>query len=98
MKVVHIATTDFGGAAQGMLNLHFALLNEGVDSTILVAEKTSNIESVYRMEPNYQLFIWSRNRLIRKVQKILRKRGKLKTTPEYWYDRIRLIGTPNHTI
>lgn len=98
MKIVHIATTDFGGAARGMLNLHYALLNEGVDSAILVAEKTSNIESVYTMEPNFQLFNWSRNKLIRKGQKILRRRGKLKTTPEYWLDRIRLVNTPNHNI
>lgn len=98
MKVVHIATTDFGGAAQGMLNLHFALLNEGVNSTILVVEKSTNIESVHKMEPNYQLFVWSKNRLLRKGQKILRRRGILKTPPEYWYDRIRLIDTPNHNI
>lgn len=98
MKVVHIATTDFGGAAQGMLNLHFALLNEGIDSAILVAEKNTNIETVYKMDPNYQLFRWSNNRLVRKGQKILRRRGKLKTTPEYWLDKIGLLDTPNNNI
>ncbi len=96
MKIVHIATTDFGGAAQGMLNLHYALLNQGIDSKILVAEKSTNLESVYTMEPNYQLFNWSANRIVRKSQKILRRRGKLKTTPEYWFDRIKLVDAPNH--
>lgn len=98
MEVVHIATTDFGGAAQGMLNLHHALLERGVDSKILVAEKTTHIDSVYSMEPNHQLFKWSNNRLVRKGQKILRKRGKLKTSPEYWFDKIRLANTSNHNI
>lgn len=98
MKIVHIATTDFGGAAKGLLNLHYALLEQGVDSKILVAEKTTHIDSVYLMEPNYQLFKWSKHRLVKKVQKILRRRGKLKTIPEYWLDRIRLVDTPCHNI
>ena len=98
MEVVHIATTDFGGAAQGMLILHYALLERGVDSKVLVAEKTTNVESVYKMEPNYQLFNWSKNELIKKGQKILRRRGKLKTTSEYWLDKIRLVDTPDHNI
>ena len=89
MKVLHIATTDYGGAAQGLLNLHEALIRQGVDSKVLVAEKRTAMESVYQMEPNYQLFQWSKHKLVRKAQKILRRRGKLKTTTEQWFERMK---------
>lgn len=88
MKVLHVATMDNGGAAQGLLNLHYALLEQGVDSKILVAEKTTNIDTVFLMQPNYRLFKWSNNKVIRKVQKILRRRGKYKTVVEQWKDAI----------
>lgn len=95
MNVIHIATTDFGGAAQGMLNLHYALLERGVNSKILVAEKTTNIGSIYKMEPNFQTFKWSRFNLIRRIQHSFRKRGKLKTVVEYWNDKISIINAPD---
>lgn len=88
MRVVHIATTDFGGAALGLLNLHEALLSLGVESKVLVAQKTTNMDSVVCMEPNHNLFHWSSNKLIRKVQKIMRRRGKLLTKVEQWDTQI----------
>ena len=84
MKVIHIATTDGGGAGIGLLNLHHALLANSIDSRILVAEKTSNENSIVQMMPNYNLFHWSKNKSLRKAQKILRRRGKLKTLVEYY--------------
>lgn len=84
MKIVHIATTDFGGAALGMINLHEALLSLGVESNILVAQKTTQLDSVVCMKPNHNLYQWSNNRIIRKGQKIMRRRGKWLTMVEKW--------------
>lgn len=84
MKIIHIATTESGGAGIGLLNLHKALLAKGVDSKILVRDKTHADDTIQKMQPNYQMFKWSPNKLIHKVQKILRKRGKLLTVVEQW--------------
>ncbi len=98
MKILHVATMDNGGAAQGLLNLHYALLEQGVDSKILVAEKTTNIDTVFLMQPNYRLFKWSNNKVIRKVQKILRRRGKYKTVVEQWKDAIQKASLGHQTV
>ena len=98
MKVLHIATTDFGGAAQGMLNLHYALSIQGIESKILVAKKTTNLDFVYQMEPNINLFIWSKNKLYRRIQYSIRKRGKLRTITEYWNEKINKVSIPNQSI
>lgn len=42
MKVVHLNTSDFGGAAMAAINLHIALLEQGVDSHLLTLNKTRN--------------------------------------------------------
>ena len=41
MKVLHICTTDSGGAGLCCLRIHQALLNQGIDSKVLVMEKSS---------------------------------------------------------
>ena len=82
MKIVHIATTDFGGAALGMLNLHYALLDAGVDSKILVASKATACDMVFQIQPNFDQFHFSKNKIIRKIQKILRKKGYLLSARE----------------
>lgn len=40
MKVVHLNTSDFGGAAVAAINLHLALLEQGVDSHLLTLNRT----------------------------------------------------------
>ncbi|TXI79586.1 MAG: glycosyltransferase [Flavobacteriales bacterium] len=40
MKVVHLNTSDFGGAAMAAINLHRALLAQGVDSHLLTLVRT----------------------------------------------------------
>lgn len=92
MKILHIATTDCGGAAKGMLNLHYALLSQGIDSKILVAEKHGTDDNVYQMTPNYQMFKWSKNRFVFKIQKVLRRRGKCQTVVEFWNNRINKVN------
>lgn len=94
MRVVHLATSDTGGAAKGLLNLHQSLLSIGVESSILVANKTSNIDSVFVQEPNQNLFCWSRFSLVRRLQKIARRRGKLQTIVERCNNRIEKIVVP----
>jgi glycosyltransferase involved in cell wall biosynthesis len=42
MKVVHLNTSDFGGAAMAAINLHRALLEQGVESQLLTLVRTRN--------------------------------------------------------
>ncbi len=42
MRVVHLNTSDFGGAAMAAIQLHLALLDSGVDSDLLTLNKTRN--------------------------------------------------------
>lgn len=42
MKVVHLNTSDFGGAAMAAIQLHLALLDSGADSDLLTLNKTRN--------------------------------------------------------
>ena len=46
LKVVHLATTDFGGAGKAAYRLHRGLLESGVDSTMLVVTRKSCDPSV----------------------------------------------------
>ncbi len=89
MKILHIATTDHGGAGIGMLNLHKALLSHGIESKILLARKTTSSDTIFQAEPNCRMFHWSSNRFLRKVQTFVRNRGYLKTQIEQLHDKIR---------
>jgi len=40
MKVVHLSTSDFGGAAMAAINLHRALLDQGLESDLLTMGRT----------------------------------------------------------
>ena len=42
MKVVHLNTSDFGGAAMAAIQVHSALLEMGLDSDLLTLNKTRN--------------------------------------------------------
>ena len=53
LKVVHLATTDFGGAGKAAYRLHQGLLASGVDSTLLVVTRKSCDPSV-RVLPSGQ--------------------------------------------
>ena len=59
MKVLHIALTDRGGAGEGMLNQHRALLERGVDSKVLVGLKRTNLETVVQTAPNQ--YMWGKS-------------------------------------
>ena len=89
MKILHIATTDHGGAGIGMLNLHKALLSHGIESKILLARKTTSSDTIFQAEPNCRMFHWSSNKFLRKLQTFARNRGYLKTQLEQLHDKIK---------
>lgn len=47
MKVVHITSIDSGGAGLAVLRIHQALIDRGIDSSVLVLTKTSNEKKVF---------------------------------------------------
>ncbi|RDU63995.1 glycosyltransferase family 4 protein [Helicobacter sp. MIT 14-3879] len=49
MRVVHITTSDSGGAGRACVRLHKALLQFGIDSIILTNNKTIDIPSIIRV-------------------------------------------------
>jgi glycosyltransferase involved in cell wall biosynthesis len=98
MKIVHVATTEYGGAGIGLLNLHRALLACGEESSILVRNKTLADDTIQQMQPNFHLFRWSKNRWIRIIQKVLRKKGKCKTVVEQWDEAIKKASIGHQSI
>lgn len=60
---------DASGAGLAMLRLHKALLSSGCSSKVLVASKTSDLETVYVAQPNFNFFKFSSNRIVRFFQK-----------------------------
>ncbi len=52
MKILHISTSDTGGAANACIRLHLGLLELGVDSKVLVFLKKRNIPEVYQLFEN----------------------------------------------
>ena len=86
MKVLHIALTDGGGAGMGMMGVHRALLAQGIDSRVLVAQKRSNDERVVEMQPN--LHLWSTNKVMRKLQRAACRLGLCFNDYDLWHHRI----------
>lgn len=54
MKVLHISTSDSGGAGLACIRIHNSLLEQGVDSKVLVLESWNRNEKVYI----YQIQDW----------------------------------------
>jgi len=53
LKIVHISNSDLGGAARACIRLHIGLLNEGVDSNLLLLYKTDySIPKSYTFMPS----------------------------------------------
>jgi glycosyltransferase involved in cell wall biosynthesis len=70
MKVLHINTYNTGGAAKACLRLHQGLVNKGVESKVLLRNKTNNdVPEVYE--------IWDNLNYLQKVKKLAEQR-KLK--------------------
>lgn len=76
MKITHISTLDHFGAGNAALKIHTALLEQGVDSRMLVANKTSDVPFVYEVkECSLHRFKYSSNPFIKRIQSFLHKRG-----------------------
>lgn len=76
MKVLHISTYDSGGAGLCALRIHKAVLEKGVDSKMLVANKSGDNPFVFQAERSgLNAYNPPRNKLVRKFEKLLRRRG-----------------------
>jgi glycosyltransferase involved in cell wall biosynthesis len=82
IKVLHIATTDYGGAGIATWRIHEALLKQGIESRMLVKSKHSYDDSVIPAQPNMGLYLPPANYLQRKIEQVLRRRGKCLTQVE----------------
>lgn len=47
MKILHINTYDFGGAAKSCIRLHLGLLKTNLSSKVLLNQKTQNVENTF---------------------------------------------------
>lgn len=65
MRVVHISTSDVGGAGRAAIRLHRGLRKEGLDSKFLCLHKQSSEEEVYQYKAKY-----NRNLFQRAYQKV----------------------------
>jgi len=84
MKILHISTLDYGGAGLAALRIHKSLLDLGCESKMLVAEKTSLLDSIYVANANLNFYHWSSVWLFRKIQKhLLRRFGYVSKIEKY---------------
>lgn len=80
MKVVHISTSDNGGAGLAVYRLHRGLLDHGIESRMIVANKTRNDDTIVQANPDKSLlYLPPKNILLRKYKKIMRRRGEYLT-------------------
>jgi glycosyltransferase involved in cell wall biosynthesis len=83
MKVLHISSSDSEGAGLCALRIHKSMLDAGIDSKMLVAYKSSDLPSVFvAEESDLNCYIPPKSRVLRKVKKILRRRGHCLTPME----------------
>jgi len=83
MKIVHISTYDHGGAGLATYRLHRGLLAAGVDSLMLVSSKNQNDDTVFQLQPAPELLYHPpRNVVLKKTQKVMRRRGCFLTDAE----------------
>lgn len=81
MKVLHVCTTDSGGAGIACLRLHEALLNNGVDSRVLVLIKSKENSKVFSMYEHKLEFLFKK--ILNKIH-ILQLLNKPKGPESFW--------------
>ena len=80
LKILHICTQDYGGAGLAVYRLHKGLLDHGIESRMLVAEKTSHDNTVIQAEPDRSLLYQPpENVLLRNYVRMMRRHGKYLT-------------------
>lgn len=98
MKVLHLTYTDAGGAGIAAVRIHNALRNHGIDSSILVAEKTSFDANIHTAEACFNpSYIPPKNKILRKAMKMARKRGYFLSTKEHYDRLVELIPSSHKT-
>lgn len=58
MKVLHITTTDYGGAYRAAANISEAMRRQGMDSTLLVREKKGSEDVIPAVTARGSLFFF----------------------------------------
>lgn len=91
MKILHIATMDHGGAGIAARRIHEALQKQGVNSSMLVRFKHSYDETIIAAQPNIGLYNPPTNILQRKIEQVLRRRGKCLTPVERYERQMELL-------
>lgn len=83
MKVVQLSLSDSGGAGLAALRINKAFRSIGVDSCMLVADKSSDDESVIQIkDKTINTYIPPRNRVLMRVKRFLHNRGHFLTEIE----------------
>lgn len=83
MKVLHITTSDFGGAGLCVLRIHKSLLELGIDSKVLVAHKRSDSPAVFVAEESgLNTYVPPKSKVLKKFEKVMRRRGQFLTSLE----------------
>lgn len=88
---------DASGAGLAMLRIHNALLEKGVESKVLVASKTSDLETVYVAIPNHNFYKFHTNRIIRFFEKRHVKRRVYSNDVEKFIKKIDQIPKEHQT-
>jgi len=84
MKILHVNTNDIsGGAARAAFRLHESLLQNNINSQMLVAEKKSDITSIIALS-NENLIKKIKNRLYKVILNKLSLGKYEKTISKYW--------------
>ena len=98
MKVLHITTSDFGGAGLCVLRIHKSLLEFGVDSKVLVAQKSSDLPTVVVAEiSGLNTYVPPKNKVARKFEKIMRRRGYFLTQLEKYQRSVAFLENVIYT-
>ena len=98
MKVVHITYCDTAGAGNAVFRIHKALLALGIESRMLVAEKKSSEDTIVVAEESPDLlYTPPRNKVFRKLKKMLRCRGFFLNPREKYGWMASLIPSENRT-
>ncbi len=98
MKVVHISFADSGGAGIAVSRIHKALLDLGIESRMLVADKKSSEETIVVAdeEPSF-VYAPPSNIVLRKFKNIMRRRGFFLNQREKYERMARLVPSDCQT-
>ena len=94
MRVLHINTLQHGGAAQCVFRLSNALIREGVDSRVLIAEGDTLPEGVRGAVARQDRHFWNNHRLLRRVKDRLARLGVWLVRAERMQEQLRRLNTP----